>query len=496
MASIFEEMMTVNKRLTESRKTSTSGTAPKKESRKFSCNKIKVESRKIFEENDVTDLEGQFDIPEEDTTGEDSDGVVLVIDPEAPADEEVPEDAAEEMVGDFVYKCPVCGSNYVCDCDSEGVVEGLEVDEEGAPLECPICGDDADQILVGEITPAEEVTGDPVEPPAEEVEDDEIPEDEDLPDEDLDNPKESFKGRRRVKEATARSVPTPEEVLKSIFPDAEFEEYDDGDHWISNLDCIKSDSDRKIIKALREYGYKEEKNPADGSYQYYYEPSSHGTRGVMFNTTDVDDEDAPYGHDDDDEDCFGMTADGKCAGECFGVGWFDMEEQEESLKEDFDETPKQDPLELDTSQTSNEVEGGQPSVQINNSDVDLYFDEAKLEAHMNKVIRDNYKGGQFTVTAVRRDKSRLKVEYVVRKGKKSLKGLLVGEGFLPRSRTMIVSFKDKGAFTESFGKTPAFIVECVRVKNKIYPTRMRYDYKVKVNESLYRVSGSTSSKKN
>lgn len=445
MASIFEEMMTVNKRLTESRKISASGTAPKKESRKFSCSKVKVESRKIFEENDITDLEDQFDIPEEDTTGEDSDGVVLVIDPEAPTDEEIPEDAAEEMVGDFVYKCPVCGSNYVCDCDSEGVVEGIDVDEEGAPLECPICGDDADQILVGEITPAEDASGDLVEPPAEDVEDNE------------DFEEDSFsEGTRRKKSPSKKtcneSVDNDDEIYDSVVNtpvvyDAIPEDYK------GLFDVIVEFKDGSTYSYASDHGplkRSEVEVAIGGDLKAYFldHPKENPRRYKV----------VPYS----------------------------------SLSEDYDSDVTESPLELSTSQSSNEVEGGQPSVQINNSDVDLYFDEAKLEAYMNKVIRDNYKGGQFTVTAVRRDKSRLKIEYVVRKGKKSLKGLLIGEGFLPRSRTMTVSFKDKGAFTESFGKTPAFVVECVRVKNKIYPTRMRYDYKVKVNESLYRVSGRVS----
>ena len=184
MASIFEEMMTANHSLTESAKPSTRfGKKSKmvKECRKINCKCLRVESRKFFEENDIDDLEKDFAVPED----EKSDEVVLVIDPELPSDEEVPEEAAAEMVGDKVYKCPVCGSNYVCNCDNDGMVEGIEVDEDGAPLECPICGDDADQILIGEIAPAEEAPGEEVDPEPEKPEEDEGEEEEEIPEEEV-----------------------------------------------------------------------------------------------------------------------------------------------------------------------------------------------------------------------------------------------------------------------------------------------------------------------
>ena len=150
MASIFEELMSVNSNLTESVRPSVHG--KKVESKKIPFKNLKVESVKVFEDADFDDLDQQFDAqPTEDNPDE----VVLVIDPEIQSGDEIPEDAAEKMVGDLVYKCPVCGSNYVCGCDPE-MQEGIELDDEGVPVECPICGDDAEQILVGEIAPAED----------------------------------------------------------------------------------------------------------------------------------------------------------------------------------------------------------------------------------------------------------------------------------------------------------------------------------------------------
>lgn len=374
MASIFEEMMTANHNLTESSKPSTRfGKKSKavKECRKINCRHLKVESRKFFEENDINDIEKDFAVPEDEM----SDEVVLVIDPELPSDEEVPEEAAEEMVGDKVYKCPVCGSNYVCDCDKDGMVEGIEVDEDGAPLECPICGDDADQILIGEIAPAEEAPGEEVDPESEKPEGDEGEEDEE--------------------EETSE-----EEVLEDP-------EDDLGESLTEDLDEVQEEVPEEVI---------EEDNPADD---------------LMVLDTDS----------------------------------AEVEEEEE------EEKPA-------------------PEVVVTDSEVTLVLDDAKLESMMNKMIKENYKGNSsFKVTKVSCRGNNLKIEYMVRNGKKTSKGLLVGEGFNKDSRLMKVSFRDKGVFTESFAKAPSIVFEFVKIGDKVIPTKMSYDFKVKVNESLYRVVG-------
>ena len=148
MANIFEQLMSQNRELTQPKK------VVKTESHKIPVTKIKLESRKIFEEEDLDVIDDKFSV---DLENPENDEVVLVIDPELPAEgEDEPEVAADEMVGDLVYKCPVCGANYLCDCDHLEE-EGIEVDDEGEPIACPICGDESDQILVGEIAPAEDV---------------------------------------------------------------------------------------------------------------------------------------------------------------------------------------------------------------------------------------------------------------------------------------------------------------------------------------------------
>jgi len=124
---------------------------------KISFKKLKLESLKTMNEDD------DFEFTPDDE-------VVLVIDTEM---EEVPETeedavaAAQELVGNNVCKCSVCGANYICtDNVIEEDVDGevTMVAEEGV---CPICGEEAPQIVVGEIV------ADVAEEPAEEPEDDE-----------------------------------------------------------------------------------------------------------------------------------------------------------------------------------------------------------------------------------------------------------------------------------------------------------------------------------
>lgn len=126
-----------------------------KENKKFakiSYKKLKLESVKSFKESD----EGDTDYTPDDE-------VVLVIDTEM---EEVPETeedavaAAKELVGDTVCKCSVCGANYICTCDTiEEDVDG-DVTMVAEEEVCPICGEEAPQIVVGEIIADETASDD------------------------------------------------------------------------------------------------------------------------------------------------------------------------------------------------------------------------------------------------------------------------------------------------------------------------------------------------
>ena len=113
------------------------------------ANKIKCESLSWYlkeeDEGEETDITADY-TPDDD--------VVLVIDPEM---DEVPdslddaEEQAEELIGQHVCKCAICGANYVTDAE---ITEELELEDE----ECPVCGETGEQIVVGVITPTEELS--------------------------------------------------------------------------------------------------------------------------------------------------------------------------------------------------------------------------------------------------------------------------------------------------------------------------------------------------
>ena len=413
MASIFEELMSANFALTESAHPVARRAVKVNEHRKINPKNIKVESRKIFEETNYDDLDQQF---ANEPSEENPDEVVLVIDPEIPSDEEVPENAAEEMIGDLVYKCPICGSNYVCGCDAS-MDEGIEVDENGVPTECPICGDDAEQILIGEITPAEgageEVDPEPVEvedPEEEEIVDEEIPEEEEIVEEESLN--ELFGKKKNAPKSSGRFKVIDGQYKNTI--QGGFKSRDDAYDWIED-----------------------NKDPEDYSKYKVVEESL-----------------------------------------------------EEDVEDPVDEVVEEPAMELNVPEEVVEEPDDAPVVEVNNSNVTLMLDDNKFESLMTQIIKENYKGApQFKITRCSTSKGQLKLEYFVREGRKVTKGVLVGEGFDKTSRKMTIKFVDKGAFTESFAKNPSFIVECVRVRNAVTPLSVKYNYKVKVNESLYRVSG-------
>lgn len=417
MASIFEELMSVNSNLTESVRPSVRG--KKVESKKIPFKNLKVESVKVFEDADFDDLDQQFGAQ---PTEENPDEVVLVIDPEIQSGDEIPEDAAEKMVGDMVYKCPVCGSNYVCGCDPE-MQEGIELDDEGVPVECPICGDDAEQILVGEIAPAEDA-GEKKEPELVDTEDEGEEEEEEDPEEDG----------------------TEEESLSELFGKKK-----------------KSKDDWTV-------GFRDENGKFKGV-------SYHDSKESAIKDRDQLQKDNP--------DIKYVVVSGN--------------KRDESLSEDFDEDS------IETSEGSGERsaleleipdESSSPAVEVNNSTVTLMLDDSRFESLMNSVIKENYKGNpKFKINRCSVKEGKLRIQYTVTEGKSSKKGLMIAEGFDKKSRKMTLKFKDKGAFTESFSRTPSFVIECVKIKNAVIPTSVNYDYKVKVNESLYRVNGSVKSGK-
>lgn len=178
------------------------------------ANKLKLESLSWYlkeeeagEETDITN----------DYTPDDE--VVLVIDPEmdeVPNDLADAEEQAEELVGDHVCKCSICGANYVTDID---ITEDMEVEDET----CPVCGETGEQIVVGVITPTEELSSEDEEDvenadelDAEEAEDEiEVVDDEDEADADVE---EDDDFEESVKRSRARTLRRKSESLRNRKP--------------------------------------------------------------------------------------------------------------------------------------------------------------------------------------------------------------------------------------------------------------------------------------
>lgn len=477
MASIFEEMMTANQKLTESAYPELRRSRMKRsECRKICCKNLKVESRQFFEDNDLDELETQFEIADEATPDE----VVLVIDPEIADDQEIPEDAAEEMVGDFVYKCPVCGSNYVCDCDAEeGVTEGIDVDEFGVPVECPICGDDADQILVGEIAPADEAEGDEVDPPLQEpVDEEEVEETEEVFEEDLDI------SVATDDEGNVDSVTVTQDDEVVVDETVEDEEEITDDEVIEESHEI--DICPKCHKDLAHCECKTEDLGSDiGKYQKWVDYDMKRYGKISKKTNDLIKKAGLQVVKDKYGDYEVITGKSECV----------TEDYDNEFVDDCEVCDTADVLVPDTEIAVDNNDT--PQVVVTNSDVELVLDDAKFESMMTKMIRENYKGNpSFKIQKVSSKGSKFKVEYIVRNGKKSVKGTLVGEGFNPNKRVMSIAFKDRsGVFTESKKLAPIMRVEFMNLRGRVVPTKLKYDYKVKVNESIYRVTGSVNNNK-
>lgn len=537
MASIFEELMAANAGVPMELES-----APQVPNRrKIKANQIKVESKKILEDSDEEILAKEFEVP-----AEDSDEVVLVIDPELPSDEEVPEDAAEELVGDLVYKCPVCGSNYVCDCDSEAL-EGIEVDEDGAPLECPVCGDDADQILVGEIAPVDEVEVSEVEVDETEVDEPEVVDESLCPD--CGKPSDECEcTESSCKECDDKSVAS--KVRKSVRK-MDLEEDDLGSHidkyqkWVdydmkrygrvsdktnslirkAGLQLIKdqygdyevsaghykaeSKSGRKSIRESANRFYvsssmdlvnddSKVKDLIDKMKNYLRKSSvtdleinNNELRGKTYVTFYVDTDSTKGGVYDAFDASFGTDR---------SVSVHDVavanlnESRRKSIREsdDFidDYSDDAEIISIDTDKLEDEDDKNETKIEIKDSDVDFYFDEKRFESLMTKVLRENYKGTPIIkVNRVVSRGSRVRIEYTIRNKGSRKNGILSGTGLNESSRFNKLSLSDNsGIFTKS--KSPAFIVEARRVGRNLVPTRISYNYRSVVNESVYRVKGS------
>ena len=433
MASIFEQLMAQNRELTVEPKK-----VVKTESRKIPVKKIKLESRKIYEEEDLDAIDDKFSIDMDKVEDPESDEVVLVIDPELPAEgEEEPEAQAEDMVGDMVYKCPVCGANYLCDCDHLEE-EGIEVDDEGTPVACPICGDEADQILVGEIAPAEDVKPEdetetePVEPEDAEKDDEGEAEDE---------VKIDFDEKEEVEEESVKAPVMPRAKRRREFVTADGKTRKGGDPVAfagkaAREKALKGKVSSSTVADAKRQGINIDADTADVVVDSVRRPA----RRPMPRRP--------------------MVKENKLA-----------------------RRPSMRPVARLTQRTRVE------SFEI---------DDFRFESLMNKHFAENYKGNpvcKLRDASIDRNNT-LRLEYVIRNGnKKPVKGMMTVENFRMNENRKNYTFTVKDSSkTFSNSNRPTFQMECVRIGNKLNPVALRYNYVRKVKTESYQVSGKVSLK--
>lgn len=108
--------------------------------KKVPANKIRLEAIGAFVEDDE---EVSVDYTPEDD-------VMVVVDPEmdeAPDNVEDAKAEAEQHIGDHICQCSICGATYITDEDV------VEEDLESEDAVCPVCGEEGEQIIVGEVAP-------------------------------------------------------------------------------------------------------------------------------------------------------------------------------------------------------------------------------------------------------------------------------------------------------------------------------------------------------
>lgn len=508
MATIFDELMSQSALLTRT------GKKAKNESiRKIYYKNIKVESIKRLV-NEEVDSDLDFDIPEDIEDDKTEDEVVLVIDPEIGPEDDIPEDAAEGLVGDYVYKCPICGANYVCECNADAVNESVETDEDGVPTECPICGEEADQILVGEIAPVDgageaekemdlqdnDSEGDTEEVDVEEEEEEEEPAEESV----RRNLKEGDDAEEDKEVDVDLDTDTDEVVISDTLVDkysglldksenGETTEREEG--WIDGFEAVVKDVDASVDldkEKVESFRKKVNSRALKMESKRIARPrrTARPSRASKVATESLKARPKKVAR---------PVATRKPVTEGAVIPRTKRVSRTlESSKRVVRPVRPTRPMRTLESRSVNRRVSSQQIARNRKGHTESFdFDDLKFNTMINNIIKEHYAGNNnFKVTDVSARGNRFKVEYVVREDAKKLtKGTFIGEGFNPKASRMILKFRDKGVFTESLTKTPSFTVRCVVNENVIKPVSVSYDFKVKMNEGVKRVTNKTTAKR-
>lgn len=376
------------------------------------------------------------------------------------------EDAKQELIGQNICKCGVCGANYVCDCEektSEDLLvadeddfeedlsesflfsedldntDAIEDDSDECDMECPVCGADDNQIVVGEIAPID--TDEDTETP------DIVPTDE------------------HDVETTEDAEETPEFSEENLVDtDTDVEE-----------SCKTKNEGKRGPQAGARYGTTDDPNP-DPRFQI-----SSNVDGVIANVSSE----------------------------------YDAKKTIASLKRDDRQIPSRKNKNIEY--TYKELRPAKPRVEPKepkylddydddyDRDRDFYeLDEHSANRVFSRFARENFENvSSVKFTSGRIVDGELSLEGFVRTKKGNRRPITITSvGFKCNESTNKIKVIEKGPFTESAtvvkGKVP-FVVECAIKGKTIRFTGMKYNYIVKESKDSYSVSGVvklTESKKN
>ena len=447
MASIFEQLMAQNREISMSEVVKESSNLLR-----IPTNKIKLESLEVLEEKSVEETDNLFKLPTQDSLDSDEvKDIVVIVDPELPAEDSTKdvdmEKAAQELINQKLYKCPVCGGNYVCRGN-------CEADEEGNPTECPICGDDSVQIEVGVIASSEDVK----------------PEDEVNADSEDNEEEKEVEEKEETEEETSEEEKGEEEEKVE-------EKKEDEEEVIEDSLNRESDASEPVNESVTEDVIPDSQKPTVETVAKLAMSLAERDR---FNKTvdDLDVEARKYGLKivTGDDNKHTITT---------------IKAAQEKAQEQAQEAPKAESV-----KTENKTEHGKDCncedckkarlSKVKESKLDI--DEECLESLMNDFLDENYKGAvscEFTSAKFTKD-GQLALEYVLYKGNKAIEeGRMVSEKRLSKSTRFI---DESCTFAES-SKSPAFTFEFVKDGSKIVPTSLTYNFIKQINESVYAIRG-------
>lgn len=457
MANIFEQLMAQNRELSEAPVVKESV-----DKLRVPVTKIRLESLEVLENKSLEETDQMFELPGQEALDnpEETKDIVVIVDPELPADGDAKdvdmEKAAEELIDQKLYKCPVCGGNYVCKGE-------CKTDEEGKPTECPICGDDSVQIEVGVIAPMDSVK--PEDEVGADSEDNEEEKEEEIEEESEEESDGEKKEEEKEEEVIEDSVNREEASAETVTENVETAPVEEAvvTEEVVTEERANASQDATIkaaAAAAKEIAKAEVKGQAAG-------------KATTLNRELADDNLAVIPEKDE----HGETE--------FNVVRRDSDEAKAAAAKNAEEKAE-----------SIEIEG---KCKCHGKDCDCpeckaakkpkkEIDEECLESLMNEFLDENYKGAvscEFTDASFTKD-GQLALEYVVYRGNKAIdKGRMVSEGHVKRT----TSFLDESCTFSESSKRPAFTFEFVREGNKIIPTNLKYNFIKQINESVYRVTG-------